>query len=347
MFYISSFRQGNKVGVIDSKDGVVEYYTPSEIAKFPSMNITIITPDVMSDFLSFMNHLCLEEEKFSGDDFNTTLKYVVDKVTGQFSDSICDLKKEYKKVKRYGFDADITRMLYKDDLLLFEYVRFYSDYNHTSSSNKKNVLVHFCKVWGFSKEQVERSTIVDNNNWTLIENYGSVLDVVNFDTGKVERINAKDLKRFLKKNNVNGITKQGDNLVFNSLLDSHPNFKVLCFLNSLIVNMGDLDNYTLENFINSMKTSKSYRSSEIGGSRVDYLSDLVSAYNNVRGIFPPDELYAVYSNKPSRFTQAFNSMLSASRRRNSNDLVYLDVLHSVNLPDSLLPVAKDKLFVMG
>lgn len=153
MFYFSR-KKGNKLGVVDTSDGIEEFYTSENIkAILRSSNITIIKHSDMKKIIDFVYRYLLDLDDIGSDGFYDVIAWVKSgkknlSFGGSRYDYATTLISYYEDIKKidpsFPFEVDAV-----DDLLLSELIRLRNikykliqevGYTNASELVKKDIL---------------------------------------------------------------------------------------------------------------------------------------------------------------------------------------------------------------
>lgn len=125
MYYITSKRKGNKFGVADTKDGVIEYYTKDEIWAIQHChpNIKILDESKIEAVVEFLHEYYVNEEEFGGSEYEYILSCLDEHkkpadIGGSLWDYVRDMRDNYNKVSKYGFDIRLSDIAVTKDLFV-------------------------------------------------------------------------------------------------------------------------------------------------------------------------------------------------------------------------------------
>ena len=156
MFYVTKTKKktdlGEKYGVMDTKDGVMEFYTEDEIWAIRQQGIKVISQVEMITVCAFLRHTMLNMEEFAGSEFDLLTSYVEGGTKdswwgGSHLDYAQSFKKDYIQAKKLGYDGDLFECRFAKDLFCIDYYNMYNRY-----SNDKSVLEDFANKWKLTKD---------------------------------------------------------------------------------------------------------------------------------------------------------------------------------------------------
>lgn len=144
MFYVCC-KKGDKLGVMDSKDNVLEFHSNSDIKKYREMGIVIMNMKHMNEIVHYVWHFVMNSREFRGSEFDSVINFMEGKGKNQFGGSRRDyaesLKSNYLTMKEYGFDVLPSNMFSdKSDLLVSGLLDLYG-------SRDKTVIKAFADKW--------------------------------------------------------------------------------------------------------------------------------------------------------------------------------------------------------
>lgn len=149
MFYICC-KQGNKLGIMDSTDNVVEYYTIAEVKSFIKRGITILDEEHICEVIHYVWHYTMNTREFSSSEFDFVIDFMEGKSKSNFGGSRYDyanqLKLNYLQVKDFVFDILPSKMFSnKSDLLVSGLIALYDN-------RDKTVIKAFADKWKLNFE---------------------------------------------------------------------------------------------------------------------------------------------------------------------------------------------------
>lgn len=149
MFYICA-KKGNKLGVMDTNDNALEFYTKDELTKIVnSTDICILGTEEMNKMVHYIWRFCYILSYFNSTESNSILSYMENKISRDFisdkfdrtrRDYAFQIKDFYMKVKTIGFDIKPSDMFSTTDLLVKGLINLYnlrqrSEYDVRSFAN--------------------------------------------------------------------------------------------------------------------------------------------------------------------------------------------------------------------
>lgn len=149
MFYICC-KQGNKLGIMDSTDNVLEFYTRDEVRSFIKRGITILDTEHINEVIHYVWHYTMNTREFSSSEFDFVIDFMEGKCVNNFRGSRHDyakeLKSNYLQVKSFGFNILPSEMFSnKSDLLVNGLLDLYGN-------RDKTVIKDFADKWKLNFE---------------------------------------------------------------------------------------------------------------------------------------------------------------------------------------------------
>lgn len=135
MFYICA-KMDNKLGVMDTTDNVLEFYTKEELTKIVnSINICILGTEEMNKIVHYIWRFCYILSYFNSTESSLILDYMQNKISrdfilGKFDRTRCEyafqIKDFYMNVKTFGFDIKPSDMFSCSDMLVKGLIDLYN-----------------------------------------------------------------------------------------------------------------------------------------------------------------------------------------------------------------------------
>lgn len=161
MFYITRVKD-NLVGVMDTKDGVEEFYSRDDISRIKNSGITILNREELDEVCKFIWHFCMNTQEFGSSEFDLVLDYIMYGGKNQFGgsrgDYVDSLKSDYLNVKKLGFNIEIGDILTTSDMLIKALCDLYFSKRKNLISYNNDLTKEMCaKVsskWFLNKERI-------------------------------------------------------------------------------------------------------------------------------------------------------------------------------------------------
>lgn len=125
MYYVTSKKKKGKLGVADTKDGVIEYYTEDEIwaIQRSNPNIKILDKAKIEAVVEFLHEYYINEGEFGGSEYEYILSCLDEHkkpadIGGSLWDYVRDMRDNYIKVSNYGFDIKLSDIAVTKDLFV-------------------------------------------------------------------------------------------------------------------------------------------------------------------------------------------------------------------------------------
>ena len=158
MFYITK-ALGEKYGVIDTLDGVEEFYTKEQIESFKTQGIKIHSVSAMKKYVHFVWHFYMNSFEFGSSEFDEVLDYMEGKynlnIGGSRQDYAQSLKNDYLEMKKLGFAVDLNSMFNSNDLLIRDlYSLYIENKKEFNPEANKSRCLKIATKWSVNKKDV-------------------------------------------------------------------------------------------------------------------------------------------------------------------------------------------------
>lgn len=120
MYYVCGQR-GTDLGVIDTEDGVIEFYSMDKVESFrKDLDIKILTQKEMDEVVSFLHAFFLNAVEFGSSEYDYILDCIesgerISGIGGSNYDYVQSMKTQYNTVRSYGWDIKLSDIFTTSD----------------------------------------------------------------------------------------------------------------------------------------------------------------------------------------------------------------------------------------
>lgn len=120
MYYICG-KRGTDLGVMDTEDGVIEFYSKDKIESFrKELGIKVLTQKEMDEVVSFLHAFFLNAVEFGSSEYDYIIDCIesgerVTGIGGSNYDYIQSMKTQYNTVKSYGWTIKLSSIFTTND----------------------------------------------------------------------------------------------------------------------------------------------------------------------------------------------------------------------------------------